>query len=152
MCRARWWAAGVPRPSNPHSLRKRNGISPANLHRKRSGARVPPKASPKIVLSDNARASPFLDFLTENLDLLQIIEFEPSAATLQLGASFFASETDELRTRASEIIREPEKGARMVLMGHTHEIVNESSGISIQEVGRATTKRNVGSLSDRGQC
>src|SRR5262245_55968964 len=82
------------------------------------------KASPKIVLAREASAAPLLEFLAENLDVLESIDTGPSDGTLKLGASFTANETDELSAQATRIITNAENKAHLVIIGHTHEVVD----------------------------
>jgi hypothetical protein len=86
--------------------------------------------NPKILLSGKRTAGPLLEFLSENLDALDNIESEPSEGTLKLGASFFRNESDELRSTALKIVADATNKAEVVIMGHTHEVVDEAGYIN----------------------
>lgn len=86
--------------------------------------------SPKILLSRKQTEGSLLEFLSENLDVLDNIESEPSEETLKLGASFSTNESDELRSVALKIVADATNMAEVVIMGHTHEVVDEPAYIN----------------------
>ena len=87
-------------------------------------------SNPRFVLSNEKSAVPFLDFLSQNLEILTIIESGPSESTLKLGTSFITSETDELSKQALKITAEARNNAQFVIMGHTHEVVDKPGYIN----------------------
>lgn len=78
-----------------------------------------------ITLSNEASAEPFMSFLEDNLDLLDVIDREIVEGTLKLAAGFVAKESDDLKEHAFNVVSDPANSAECVIMGHTHEAVNE---------------------------
>jgi len=94
------------------------------------GRGYPLNISPKITLANENSAAALLSFLSDNLDLLDGIDSGPAEGTLKLGQAFRVDETNELRSHALRTVSDPNTGARFVIMGHTHEVVNEPSYIN----------------------
>jgi hypothetical protein len=84
------------------------------------------------VLKDPLEAPALLVFLADHMDLLD--DLEPPAGstlgagpgTLSLGPAFFADETAELKKAAKKTLSESIAPA-CIVMGHTHEVVNDAA-------------------------
>lgn len=90
----------------------------------------PLKSSLKIVLRNQTRALPFIDFLADNFDVLETIDYEPPNGVLKLAGAFRVNESEELRAAALKIVNDATNKADIVIMGHTHEPVAETAYIN----------------------
>src|SRR5262245_27232946 len=85
----------------------------------------------EYVLKNAAEAPALLVFLADHLDLVDMLEISGSSmlgadnGTLSLGPAFLADETAALKCAAKKILARP-NAPTCVVMGHTHEAVNDS--------------------------
>jgi UDP-2,3-diacylglucosamine pyrophosphatase LpxH len=89
----------------------------------------PLRSNPRVLLLNEGSAASFLEFLSQNLDLLAPIDRVPQS-TLKLGTSFRTNETDLLSLYAKNIIKDASNAAKLVIMGHTHEVVDKPDYIN----------------------
>jgi UDP-2,3-diacylglucosamine pyrophosphatase LpxH len=89
----------------------------------------PLRSNPSVLLSNEEAAAELLEFLSQHLELLAHIDQDPQA-TLKLGVSFRTNESDELALYAQNIINDRSNAASLVIMGHTHEVVNTPNYIN----------------------
>jgi UDP-2,3-diacylglucosamine pyrophosphatase LpxH len=105
-----------------------------------SGVRV--RGTLDMALEDPAEAEQIMHFLATHLDLVAGVGdgdgtlLGAAPGTLALGASFFGDETSDLREGAKGVIAR--EGVTTVIMGHTHEPVEDVGGATYFNTGSWT--------------
>src|SRR5262249_33523221 len=106
------------------------------------------------MLEQKASADPVLDAMAENFDLVVaffplppegLLSVDGGAGTLGFVVDFVADESKALRETAESLLRHA--GAKVVIMGHTHEPQDHPTGINYVNTGSWT--RYLGSCSPR---
>ena len=84
------------------------------------------QSSLEMLLSDAEAANQLAEFLADHLEVADALGDVEDQGVLELGKGFTVNETDELRKGAAAILKEPANGCDVVIMGHTHERVDEA--------------------------